>query len=47
MADIYPHLLSRTHKEGRLEFVRADGQGIKHILEQLQNLLHRMMAWVW
>ena len=22
MADIYPHLLSRTHKEGRLEFVR-------------------------
>lgn len=29
MADIYPHLLSRTHKEGRLEFVREMKETIR------------------
>ena len=29
MADIYPHLLSRTHKEGRLEFVREMKESIR------------------
>lgn len=29
VADIYPHLLSRTHKEGRLEFVREMKETIR------------------
>ena len=29
MADIYPHLLSRAHKEGRLEFVREMKETIR------------------
>lgn len=29
MADVYPHLLSRTHKEGRLEFVREMKETIR------------------
>lgn len=31
MADVYTHLLSRTHKEGRLEFVREMKETIRHL----------------
>lgn len=31
MADVYPHLLSRTHREGRLEFVREMKETIRHL----------------
>lgn len=31
MTDVYPHLLSRTHREGRLEFVREMKETIRHL----------------